>query len=503
MKISSRVYAVLALIVCGGAVHAEAPYGLLTGAVKDTTRSTYAMDFLLSRRAIRYAVSDSVSPEEEQVFVESIKKWPREVAKLIKESQRTGEFQDALLIFNRKMTLVRVSDAQEADVYFEITPHPNCDGAIACFREKGALPYARILLAEQARTDFEKPLLHEIGHYYGLGDQYPKGRLNNHEEYSGPVNREEKSIMQGSHVTDGQITCDDADGMINLLDLLRAKRNNNRFTWRANKGWASLCASSNSVYKKARDINRRADAFFQDIDSWTSMTSLEFKDGYLVRKVRASISSPLQIFAIAPQDKVTRDPETNLVTEVESGLKGLIIFPQREEWKETELTWKRQFSYQPAGADSQQIAVHIDEWLNGEKMSEREMTLSADGTLLGNPNFSLSPESLSAKTATYTLSLELKNRKIVKFSMKGNSSHFVLTGTPDKEIRYSEDNGQTFTPYTLPLTDFHLPPMLIHFFDGYQNLAAHLMSFYKNFHEPLFRPRGEQITSKLKNGLQN
>ena len=499
MKTRCWVYTILVLMMCSYTLHAE-PHAVLTTAAQDTTRTTYAMDFLISRRPIRYAVSESVTPEQEQSFTDSIKKWPQETARIIRESKRRSEFQDVLPIFQTKISLVRVDNAEKADVFLDIGAHVNCNDSVACFREKGLLPYSQVLLTDQV-TYPEATMLHEVGHFYGLGDQYDGGRLNNHDEYSSNVNREEKAIMQGGRATNGQITCDDADGMINLLDLRRSKRNKGRFTWRANKGWASLCASSDNVYQQARTVTRTGDAYFTNGDSGSTLISLEYKDGHLVRKIRASINSLLQIFALAPEDEVIRDPATHLVTQTQTRLRGLVIFPQSPQWQSDEVTWKRQFTYQPVGSGEKRVLVHVDEWLNETKMGEREMTITVWGDLLSDADLVLSPSCLWSQNATHSVEFVLQNRKIVKFTVKGNHSSFVLTGTPD-EVRYSEDGGKTFTQHALPITDVHLPPMLTLYYDSYTTHAAALMSFYKNFYEQLFRPSEEQITNEIKSRLE-
>lgn len=88
---------------------------------------------------------------------------------------------------------------------------------------------------------FKPTLLHEFGHVLGLGDQYL-----GHEENGDPIYTLSgitslagiKSAMQ--RIERGEkhlVTCDDAEGIINLIDFYSKDASSNRRT----VGWASLC----------------------------------------------------------------------------------------------------------------------------------------------------------------------------------------------------------------------------------------------------------------------
>ncbi len=90
---------------------------------------------------------------------------------------------------------------------------------------------------------FEPIMLHETGHALGLGDQYAGG-----EEYADksytldaivPLSNI-KSVMQGRTPGESRVlTCDDAEGIINLIDFYSKDASSKRRT----RGWASLCRS--------------------------------------------------------------------------------------------------------------------------------------------------------------------------------------------------------------------------------------------------------------------
>lgn len=90
---------------------------------------------------------------------------------------------------------------------------------------------------------FKPTLLHEFGHVLGLGDQYLGGEEIGDATYTldalVPLSMI-KSIMQkldrgGKY----SLTCDDAEGIINLIDFYSKDASSKRRT----RGWASLCRS--------------------------------------------------------------------------------------------------------------------------------------------------------------------------------------------------------------------------------------------------------------------
>ena len=263
MKLFRFAFFFFILALAGVLAHAKAPWGILTETVDDTTFSIYAIDNLIDKRPIRYAVSARVTPQEEQIFKENILKWPAETLRIVRESGRP-EFNDITRILERKLVLERVSVSDTPDIYLEITENVDCGGESAdgCFKKKGDLPYSVISLGPSVTPFFRDVSLHEIGHYFGLGDQYDRTRANSHPEYSSDVNKEEGAVMRDPYITNGKITCDDADGFINLLDLRLAQRPNGRFPDRAQKGWRGLCPSIQNNYEKSKTTNRQA------VDSW-------------------------------------------------------------------------------------------------------------------------------------------------------------------------------------------------------------------------------------------
>ena len=88
---------------------------------------------------------------------------------------------------------------------------------------------------------FQPTLLHEIGHILGLADQYLGTEDQGDESYTlagiVPVNSL-KSVMNSRRRGEkSMLTCDDAEGIINLIDFYSKDASSKRRT----SGWASLC----------------------------------------------------------------------------------------------------------------------------------------------------------------------------------------------------------------------------------------------------------------------
>ena len=109
------------------------------------------------------------------------------------------------------------------------------------------------------KDHIKKILIHEIGHLYGLTDQYEDVG------HSDVTNTTTDRFIRGISVMGASFTsslrCDDVDGFINLIDLTQYLRNK---TWspRAKNSWASFCNGKGgsyhtTFYKEARVLNKK------------------------------------------------------------------------------------------------------------------------------------------------------------------------------------------------------------------------------------------------------
>lgn len=82
--------------------------------------------------------------------------------------------------------------------------------------------------------DFQdKTLIHELGHAFGLADQYPAGLHNANPELCTSSIKEDSLMAAGAP----DVTCDEADGVVFLFDCILMPRNPNK----RHNGWKSLC----------------------------------------------------------------------------------------------------------------------------------------------------------------------------------------------------------------------------------------------------------------------
>lgn len=198
----------------------------------------------------------------EKTITTLYRKWFLLPAQLITEQKREEEFADILPLLKETFTVNFVQEENEADIVFRITDlefiQKKCEGAPACYLHPDGkdrklpeilLPPENLLRKMESRGRFTASVmgLHEIGHSLGLSDQYASAAdRNTHVIYSS-VDRSKDSMMN----TSLKMTCDDADGIINLIDItLNAQSERNEW------GWRSLCPQSKEVYSYGQSAER-------------------------------------------------------------------------------------------------------------------------------------------------------------------------------------------------------------------------------------------------------
>lgn len=305
-----KFYLILSVFLFSPLSGLSAPWGILEEAV---SARDYGVDKLLARESIRYAVSQEITPQEEQAFLSNLRKWPQETLKFIRKSGREQEFRDVVPVLEQKLTFEKVQTAKEADVSLEMNRSGLCrELAAGCFDPESH----RIAIAPSQRDSLVDICLHEVGHYYGMGDQYEEARDKAHRNYSSNANDVQGSIMQYTDSTGGKITCDDADGFINLIDL-RTSQNTGRFSSRSANGWKSLC-SPKVTYKKAKTLNRDYDRIQKDEQNEKSVQY--DSEGNAVKEDWDSFLTDenlFPLFAVSPKDRIVSAAE-GLVARVES-----------------------------------------------------------------------------------------------------------------------------------------------------------------------------------------
>ncbi len=473
---------------------AERPWGVLVEVVEDTTFSTYAVDYLIKKQPIRYAVATGITPEEEAVFKAHISKWPAETLRFIEQSGREAEFEDIVPILKHKLKLVKVSEQDAPDIVFRFSDKLR-PGTLGRFQERNEKTlFNTIEIAEGQRADFAATLLHELGHFYGLSDQYESAQINSHAEYSSDRNYDDKSVMWDNSFTDAQLTCDDADGFINLIDLRLAQRANGNFSPRPQKGWKSFCANSTNRYQEARTINRQEMDVVSDRSDFELVYLREYKNGKLQQTTELVVMSPMDVFSVSDGDQVERDPDTSLIKSIRSTLDRPVSLADGTTVTK-EMPYERNFEY--IFLSGEEVKIWITEKINGKTFHGYSIHARPDQTIswTGSWDFRLTNEDFSASTKNLTVNF--------------HSDHYSINHTfiGKLEGKFSEStarvtlNGKTES-ITLPPPEKDYSSYALW---GIMVINAQALKSYSyNFYEPLFgtKKASEEAAAQVHSQVQ-
>ncbi len=493
MKRIFFLYFLWALCLFAPMLGQAAPWGILKEMPEETSFSVYAVDNLIDKRPIRYAVSKEVTPDEEAIFKANILKWPQETLRFIQQSGRTQEFADIVPILQHVLVLKKVFEQESPDIVLSFYDDPN-DGKNGYFTEKDdKQPFSEIRINQNSRDGFEGTSLHEIGHYFGLGDQYDSGRnKNSHTEYSSDV--ADGSIMLGDYTPNKQLTCDDVDGFINLIDLRLAQRHNNQFSRRAQKGWKSLCPGKN-IYQEARTINRNEIDQRETSDYVVHKHLREYKNGKLQQEIELRVLSPMEIFNVN-RARVERDSQMNLIQAIYTTKRVSITLPNGTT-STVEVPYERHFSYgQPKQEEGKEsVEIILTEMLNGKKFNSRVLYIQSNGMLRGLPNVSLETADFYYAYTDY-VAIDfyyadgfLSPSRIVYYTVDDTEHDIKLQGKWGENTATVTRNGQT--------ERISLPPAEnddMYMYWGLMELNKESFeSYIKNFYMPLFGTQSKRI----------
>lgn len=221
------------------------------------------------------------------MITKAFKVWFEDTKVAIEKAGRQQEFKDIMSILNKSVepasdeNLIAMAKLYEIPmVIFYFTTennvhkecckgYPGCGGCKTITPSAGTNvskiitvnPYTNQKSSYFTKNNIYKTLIHEIGHYYGLADQYRVDGVNSNnsdKEYSTGSDRTKNysSIMAAGDYM--HLTCDDVDGFINLIDFTLAKQNEGKFSKRSQNGWASFCNGKkgykNTYYKMAKPV---------------------------------------------------------------------------------------------------------------------------------------------------------------------------------------------------------------------------------------------------------
>ena len=264
-----RSVLILTLALGLGALGAHAgEWALLPELVDETTqtgqpeiKAPAEKKFLLHRiiagQPVYYAFHAADSKKSAEFYrsqiVDFFTPWFEETIAQINKSKREAEFADVLPILKRGADLRAVEEDQKANVVFHFDSLEQIEevcgeGALGCFISNTSpvsiylpIPFARWPFARALKKTPAYIGIHEVGHALGLADQSKVSRSGNSDVIFGEQTGED-SIMNSSLY----ITCDDATGLINAIDLIKGSA-------APRKG---LCAKDPHLYRNGTDVSK-------------------------------------------------------------------------------------------------------------------------------------------------------------------------------------------------------------------------------------------------------
>ena len=184
-----------------------------------------------------------------EAIYDAYNEWFFNAVRHIEKAQREDEFADILPILRKGVEMI--IGGKDNDIEFSFMPLQSIQlhcrsGAGGCYVPGLSGPSkmpARIYLPNKdvfLKARQKNLSLHEIGHSLGLSDQYIQARSVNSDPRYGS-SEERDSVMKKAGWTKG-LSCDDADGIINLIDITRGIRRGGE------TGWKTLCPHSKEYY---------------------------------------------------------------------------------------------------------------------------------------------------------------------------------------------------------------------------------------------------------------
>lgn len=253
-----NIFILVSLFVCAPALLA-APFALLDGVVpRSGEGSPFALMQKISRgEPVCIRLENQTDKKDNAFYLEKVQqgyqRWFSETWKQIVSAKRTEEFEDLREVLNAPVSIAVEGEGcstpdLELYVVSKQTMWENCLRALACVR-MDAKPMRLFFIHRGGLGNLLtggnwNVLMHELGHTLGLADQYKYGRNNASAQYHTP---DSGTGLMYKGRPGMSFSCDDADGMINLLDVAVFKHARG-----GADGWRSLCKKRAYKYVNGR-----------------------------------------------------------------------------------------------------------------------------------------------------------------------------------------------------------------------------------------------------------
>lgn len=226
----------------------------------------------------------------------ALSSWFTTAAKYIRLTVRQEEFADLYPTFNRGIAVNFESSVPVLLVYVvpaEEIPGQCGEDALACYLPDSP---AKIYIADGVFSDpkelatWRNVIRHELGHGLGLADQYESGLYGDTDISRTHCSSNTHDCVMGSG--DKGISCDDVDGLINMIDRFRRGARGAR----AGKAWQSFCGQSTDWYLNGKRVSPEQAPVAYDIRwvdgtiSWTMATS----GSQVRRRYTVALETPIQ-----------------------------------------------------------------------------------------------------------------------------------------------------------------------------------------------------------------
>ena len=230
--------------------------GILEDFVQEPKQRGYGIKNIINGNSIKYYADWGSFAPQEDVLENAFREWVFGTKRIIEEQNRADEFKDLYPIFEiwaQKPILKKTTKALADIRFYPREATPGSDG-ISIAPAGGFWHYYKKIVYNYGEN---KALMHEIGHFLGVGEGYLEQKHHNSKIHSSSYFYED-GIM-GNKNENTLLSCDDADSFITSVDFVLEQ--SGKISERVEKGWRSLCKDNPAIFKRVKEMNREPDIY--------------------------------------------------------------------------------------------------------------------------------------------------------------------------------------------------------------------------------------------------